>query len=80
MQPGAMIVLAVGVARRRECRNGAIAVAQRLADRRQREPRGGKSWRGLQHLHQDVRRRGRVTALKKIQRPLVAPVGDQIAG
>ena len=80
MQPRAVIILAVGVARRRERRDGAVAVAYRLADRGQREPGGGEARRGLHHLHEDIRGGGRVAALEIIQRPLVAPVGDQIAG
>ena len=80
MQPRAVIVLAVGVARRRERGDGAVAIAHRLADRGQREPGGGEARRGLHHLHQNVGRRGRIAALEIVQRPLVAPVGDQIAG
>ncbi len=80
MQPRAVIVLAVGVARRRKRRDGAVAVAHRLADRGQREPGGGEARRGFHHLLQDIGRGGGIAALQIIQRPLVAPVGDQIAG
>ena len=80
MQPRAVIVLAVGVARRLECGDGAVAVAGRLADRGQREPGGGETGRGLDHLPQDVGGGCRIAALEIVQRPLVAPVGDQIAG
>ena len=80
MQPRAVIILAVGVARRGKRGDGPVAIAHRLADRGEREPRGGKARRRFHHLRQDVGRRGRVAALKIIQRPLVAPVGDQIAG
>ena len=80
MQPRAVIVLAVGVARRRKCGDGAVAVACRLTNRGQREPGGGEAGRGFHHLRQDIGGRGRIAALQVIQRPLVAPVGDQIAG
>ena len=80
MQPRAVIILAVGIARRRKRGDGAIAVAHRLADRGQREPGGGEARRGLQHLREDVGRGGCIAALEIVQRPLIAPVGDQIAG
>ena len=46
----------------------------------EREPGGGEAGRGLHHLRQNIGGRGRIAALQIIQRPLVAPVGDQIAG
>ena len=81
MQPRAVIVLAVGVARRRERRDRAVAVAQ---------PARGSS----PSANQAVAKPGAVSttctrisaaaaeiaALEIVQRPLVAPVGDQIAG
>ena len=80
MQLRAVIVLAVGVARRGERRNRAVAVAEPLADRGEREPGGCKARRGLDHLGKDIGRGLRVAALEIVQRPLVAPVGDQVAG
>jgi hypothetical protein len=80
VQPRAVKVLAVGVARRLERGDGASPIASLLADQGKREPGGGEPRRGLQHLRQDVGRGGGVAALEVVQRPLIAPVGDQVAG
>ena len=79
MQPRAVIVLAVGIARGLECGHRSVPVAGLLADHRKRKPGGGEARRGFHHLFQNFGGRGGIALLEIIERPAVAPVGDQIA-
>ena len=79
-QARAVIVLRIGIAGGRKGRHGAFPLALRLADRAEPEPGRRKGRRALQHLLENLGRLGTLAAGEIIQRPLVAPVGDQIAG
>ena len=71
MQPRAVMVLAVGVARRgerRDARRRGRRVASRIVA--EREPGGGEARRGLHHLRQDVGRGGEIAALQIIAAPI----------
>ena len=80
LQPRAVVILRVGIAGPRECGNRAVAVAEPVADGAEREPGGGEAWHELHRLGENIGRRGKVAARGKLDRRLVAPVGDQIAG
>jgi len=73
-------VLRIGSAGGQKGRDGALPIALGFADRPEREPGARKGRSGLQHLLENLRRGGPLPAGEVIQRPLVAPVGDQIAG
>ena len=75
-----MIILRVGVAGLFERRDGAGAVAEPVADGAEREPGGGKARRELDGLRQNIGGAGKIAARGMIERPFVAPVGDEIAG
>ena len=80
LEPGAEIILGVGVAGLFECRDSAGAVAEPVADGAEREPGGGESRREFHGLREDIGGTGKIAARGMIQRPVVAPVGDEIAG
>ncbi len=80
LQARAVIIVGVGVAGLRERRDRAVAVAEPVADGAKREPGRGEVRRELHRLRQDIGRRGKVAARGKLDRRLVAPVGNQIAG
>src|SRR5580704_15752555 len=80
LQPGAVIVLGVGVARLLESGDSAVAVAELVADGAEREPGRGEAWRQLDRLRQNIGGAGKIALGDVIERPFVAPVGDQVAG
>ena len=75
-----MIILGIGIARLLESGNGAVAVAELVADGAEREPGRGEARRQLDGLRQDVGGAGNIALGGMIERPFVAPVGDQVAG
>ena len=54
LQPGAVIIVRVGVAGLFECRDSAGAVAEPVADGAEREPGGGESRREFDGLREDI--------------------------
>ena len=80
MQRRAVAVLAVRLARPRERRARAVAVAQRLARLAEREPRRGKAGREFHRLRVEVGGRREIAVRRIAAREVVAPVGDQVAG
>ena len=79
MQPRAVIILGVGVARLLPRRDRPGPVAEIVANGAEREPGGGEVGRKLDRLRQDIGGAAR-SPRGVIERPLVAAVGDQIAG
>jgi hypothetical protein len=79
MQPHAMAVVAVGVARRLERGDGALAIAHPLANQGEREPGRGEARRVFHHLFKNVDGGVRLAAIEIVQGPAIAAVGDQIA-
>ena len=75
-----MIILGIGIARLLESGNGAVAVAELVADGAEREPGRGEARRQLDGLRQNVGGAGHIALRGMIERPFVAPVGDQVAG
>ena len=80
LQPGAVIVLGIGVAGLAPRGDRPLAVAELVADTTQREPGRGEIGRELDRLAENIGGPHEVAASRVIERPLVAPVGDQIAG
>ena len=80
LQPRAVIILGIGVARLLERGDGAVAVAELVADGAEREPGGGEAGRQLDGLRQNIGGAGKIALRGMIERPFVAPVGDQVAG
>ena len=80
LQPRAVIVLGVGVARLLPRRDRPCPVAEIVANGAEREPGGGEVGRKLDRLRQDIGGAGEIALRGVIERPLVAAVGDQIAG
>src|SRR5580692_9220582 len=80
LQPCAVIILRVGGARLLERGNSAVAVAKLVADGAEREPGRGEARGELDGLRQNVGGAGHIALRGMIERPLVAPVGDQVAG
>ena len=80
LQPRAVIILGVGVARLLPRRDRPCPVAEIVANGAEREPGGGEVGRKLDRLRQDIGGAGEVALRGVIERPLVAAVGDQIAG
>ena len=80
LQPRAVIILRIGVARLLESGDRAVAVAELVADGAEREPGRGEARRKLDGLRQDIGGAGKIAARGMVQRPFVAPVGDQVAG
>ena len=68
------------IARLLERGNGAVAVVELVADGAQREPGRGKTRRQLDGLHQNIGGAGQIALGGMIERPFIAPVGDQVAG
>jgi len=77
---GAVAIAAIGLKGLAERRDGAGPVLQPFADVAEREPRGRKVRRNLQRLSEKLGRRRKVARRFILARPVVAPVGDQIAG
>ena len=80
MQPRAVVILGIGVARFLERGNRAVAIAEPVADGAEREPGRGEARRQLDRLRQNVGGAGKIALRGVIERPFVAPVGDQVAG
>src|ERR1700722_3153334 len=80
LQPCAVIVLTVCIARLFESGNGAVAVSELIADGAQREPGRGEARCQLDRLRQNVSRARKIALRGMIEHPFVAPVGDQVAG
>ena len=80
LQPRAVIILRFGAARHMESRLGAIAIANSVADRAEREPGGGEAGHRLDRLCQDIRCAGEVAARGQFDRGLVTAVADEVAG
>ena len=57
-----------------------VAVAEPVADGAEREPGGGEAGRQFDRLRQNIGGAGKIAARGMVERPFVAPVGDQIAG
>ena len=75
-----MVILRIVIARRAQGGDGAVAVAEPVADGAEREPGRCEGRRKFHRLRQDVGRARKIALRGVIERPLVAPVGDQIAG
>ena len=75
-----MIVLRVRVARLFKRGDGAASVAEPIADRAERKPGRGELRRQRDGLRQNIGSAGKIVARRLVERPLIAPVGDQIAG
>jgi len=73
-------IAAIGRAGLAERRDGAGPVLQLFPDVAEREPGGRKVRRDLQRLEQKLGGRRPIACLLMLARPVVAPVGDQIAG
>ncbi len=80
LQPRAVIILGIGVAGLLESGDRAVAVAELVADGAEREPGRGEARRQLHGLRQNIGGAGKIAPRGMVERPLVAPVGDQIAG
>ena len=80
LQPRAVVILRIGIAGMAERGNGAVTVAELIADRAKRKPCGGKARRQLDRLRQDIGGTGQIALGGVVERPFIAPVGDQIAG
>ena len=80
LQPRAVIILGVGVARLREGGHGAGVVAEPVADGAEREPGRGEARHQFDRLRQNIGGGGKIAARGLVERPFVAPVGDEIAG
>ena len=80
LQPGAVIILWIRVTGLFERGDGAGAVIEPVADSAEREPSGGETRREFHGLREDIGGAGKIAARGMIERPLVAPVGDEIAG
>ena len=80
LQPSAVIILRIGVARLASRRRSPVRVAEIVANRAEREPGGGKAGRQLHRLRRISAAAGKIAARGAIERPFVAPVGDQVAG
>ena len=79
MQPCTEIVVDVRIPGGPERHDRAVAVAQSRANRAECEPCRRKARRCLNQLLENVGRCDNVSAIEKVQRPLVAPVQNQIA-
>jgi len=55
-------------------------IAQTIADGAKREPGGGKAGSQFHRLRQNIGGAGKIAFRGAIKRPLVTPVGDEIAG
>ena len=80
MQPRAVAILAIVVARLPERRDRLLALAARIVDLAEREPRRGKMRREFHRLRHHVGRRVEIAALAVLLRELVAPVGGHVSG
>ncbi len=80
LQPGAVVVVRVQSLGLFESGNRAARVAEPVADGAECEPRRSESGRQLDRLHEDIRGAGKIAAPRVVERPLIAPVGDEIAG
>jgi hypothetical protein len=80
LQPRAVVILGIGVAGMPKAAMAPLAVAEPVADGAEREPGRGEARRKLDGLRQDIGGAGKIAARGLIERPFVAPVGDQIAG
>lgn len=80
MQPRAVIVVMIDIARGRERRNRPGVVAQRLADGRERKPGGGEGGRRYHQLGQNFSRSRGVAAPEAFQRVAITLIGGRIAG
>ena len=79
LQPGAVVVVGIGVARPLECGDRIAPVAQLVADGAEREPRRGKAGCKLDGLLEDFGGAGEIAARRMVERPFVTPVGDKVA-
>ena len=79
LQPRAVIILRIRVARPLESGDGAGAVAEPIADGAEREPGGGEVRRQLDRLRQDIGGSGEIAARRQVDCRLVAPVGEEVA-
>ena len=80
MQTRAVAILRVGRPRLFERRDGAVALAQLLAQLAEREPGRGIAGRQLERLHQQIGGGGEIALGREIARPFEAAVGEQMAG
>ena len=80
LEPGAVVIVGIGVAGFFEGGDGAAHVTEPVADGAEREPCGGENGCQRDGLHQDLGGAGKIAARALGERPFVAPVGDQIAG
>ena len=79
LQPRAVIILRIRVARPLESGDGAGAVAEPIADGAEREPGGGEVRRQLDRLRQDIGGSEEIAARRQVDCRLVAPVGEEVA-
>ena len=75
-----MIIVRIGVAGFFESSKGAAAIAESVADGAERKPCGRKGGCHLDSLDQNIGGGGKIAARGVIERPFVAPVGDEVAG
>jgi len=80
MQARPLKIIAIGIGSRREGRDGALPLAVRLPQLRERKPGRRKAGRSRNHLLENLGRPLPVAAHKIIERPSVAPVEQKIAG
>jgi len=79
-QAGAVLVLRIGIARRRKCGDRPVAVVRGLAQVCERKPSGREGRRGGDDLLQNVGCGRAVAAGEVVEGPLVAPVDQEVAG
>ena len=75
-----MIIVRIGVTGFFEGSEGAAAIAEAVADGAKRKPCGREGRCHLDGLDEDIGGAGKIAARGVIERPFVAPVGDEVAG
>ena len=79
LQPSAVVVVGIGVARPLERGDRLTPIAQLVANGAEREPRGGKAGRKLNGLLQDFGGAGEIAARCMVECPFVTAVGDKVS-
>ena len=80
LQTRTVIILGVGLSRMLERGDRPGTVAEPVADGAKRKPRRGETRRKLDRLRHDIGGCRKIPARGLVERPFVAPVGDEIAG
>jgi len=80
LQPRAVIIFRVGVARCTKGGHGGIAIAEPVADGAERKPGGGETGRSFDGLRQNIRCGGKIAARGELDRGLVPAITDEVAG